>query len=384
MQYRVNPQNGDRLSILGFGCMRFVKDEKDVERQVASAIEQGVNYFDTAYIYPGNEAALGRALTKERRDKINIATKLPPYLVKRTGDAEKIFLTQLARLKTDRIDYYLIHMLPDVGEWERLARCGLLEWIAQKKASGEIRNIGFSYHGGREEFKRLIDAYSWGFCMLQYNYLDEYNQAGREGLQYASEKGLPVMVMEPLRGGRLANLPKEAASAWNDAPAKRSSAEWALRWVWNHPQVTTVLSGMNTQAMLDENIRAASDARAESLTEPELAMFTAAKAVLTQKTRVACTGCGYCIPCPRGVDIPLCFSCYNDMETESSFRARFNYVLRTHNHNASLCSECGACEARCPQHIAIRKELARAAKELERFPYRPMRFALRKVMRRSS
>ena len=386
MNYRVNPKNNDKLSALGFGCMRFTKDEKEVENQIIYAIENGVNYFDTAYLYPNSEAILGRVLAKGYRDRVKIATKLPPYMVKRFEDLDKIFNTELERLQTDHIDYYLMHMLPDVNTWNRLINIGILEWITDKKQTGQIINIGFSYHGGRDEFIKLVDAYDWEFCLLQYNYLDENNQAGKSGLEYAASKGLPIMIMEPLRGGKLVtNLPKEVYHIWDHAYVKRSPAEWAFRWLWNHPSVTVVLSGMNSMEMIDENIRIASTTEANSFTKVDFELFEQVKQLLSEKVKIPCTGCNYCMPCPKGVDIPTCFSCYNDREIEGKLSAFGKYIMQTslksQTHNASLCSKCGACEKHCPQKIAIRDELTKVSKTMETFYYRPTRFLMRKFMR---
>jgi len=384
MLYRTNPQNRDKLSILGFGCMRFVKDEAKLEQQIIYAIENGVNYFDTAYIYPNSEERLGRVLAKGYRKRVCVATKLPPYLVSKYEDFDKLLNTQLRRLQTDYIDYYFIHMLPDVKEWNRLCGLGILDWIDEKKKLGQIINIGFSYHGGVQEFKKLIDEYAWGFCMLQYNYLDENNQAGKIGLQYAASKGMAVMIMEPLRGGRLAGrLPKEAADIFEQASDSRSTAEWGLRWVWNHPEVTTLLSGMNTMEMIEENIRIASNAMPDSLSDHELELYRKARKVILGKSAVPCTGCNYCMPCPHGVDIPMCFSCYNDSITQmaGTLKCQFYYVFRTNNHNASLCTGCGKCEKHCPQSIAIRDTLADVVNKMEGPLYCPFRFAVKKFMK---
>ena len=382
MRYRKNPQNGDLLSALGFGCMRFSKNEQETEKQVLSAIEQGVNYFDTAYLYPGKEATLGRILC-EHRDKVKIATKIPPFLIKKYDDFDRIFNTQLERLQTDHIDYYFIHSLGSLSDWERLLPIGVEKWIASQKASGRIANIGFSFHGGNTEFIRIIDAYGWEFCMIQFNYLDETNQAGKNGLSYAHGKGIPVMAMEPLRGGMLASrLPKEAISIFEKAGVSRSPAEWGLRWVLNHPEILTALSGMNSQEMVDENIRIAGQAEAGSLTGQELAIYDDVKRVLLKNTKVACTGCGYCMPCPKGVDIPLCFTSYNALGLESRLRARFQYITYVGKNNASLCVQCGKCEKHCPQGIAIRDELKAVMKTMERFPYRPARYVINKAMRK--
>ena len=385
MIYRTNPRNKEQLSQLGFGCMRFDRDDREVEKQIAYAIENGVNYFDTAYAYPNNEERLGRALAAGGyRDKVSIATKMPTYLISKPEDFNKMFQTQLKRLQTDYIDYYLMHMLSNVGEWERVCNLGILDFINEKKKNGQIGNIGFSYHGGLQEFKKLIDIYDWDFCMIQFNYLDENNQAGKSGLDYAASKGLPVMIMEPLRGGKLVNkLPKEAMKVWDNAPVKRSPAEWALRWVWNHPAVVTVLSGMNSMEMIEENIRIASEAKAEELTPADLALYEQVRKIILGKETVPCTGCGYCMPCPRGVDIPMCFSCYNDKKSgiERGIKAEFYYIQRAHNHQASLCIGCGKCEGHCPQNIAIREELKKVRKELEGPLYRPARYITKKIMK---
>jgi predicted aldo/keto reductase-like oxidoreductase len=263
---------------------------------------------------------------------------------------------------------------------------GILDFIKERKNAGQIRNIGFSYHGGLQEFKDLVDIYDWDFCMLQFNYLDENNQAGKSGIEYAASKGLPVMVMEPLRGGKLVDkLPKEAMDIWKDAPQKRSAAEWALRWVWNHPAVTTVLSGMSTHEMVDENIRIASESSANELTSADMKLFEQVRHIMLGKGTVPCTGCNYCMPCPKGVDIPMCFTCYNDKKSgiEGGISTNFYYIQRVFNHNASLCVECGKCEKHCPQNIAIREELKKVKNEMEGILYKPMRFIAKKVMKLS-
>lgn len=384
MNYTTNPKNGEKISRLAYGCMRFPRDFAQAEQQVLHAIELGVNYFDTAYVYPGNEATLGRILAKNNcRDNINIATKLPHYFVKKREDFDSMFSKQLERLQTNHIDYYLIHMLTSTREWDRMKALGILEWLEGKLASGQIRNLGFSYHGGVEEFKGLVDAHNWDFCMIQYNYYDENNQAGQTGLHYAAEKGLPVMIMEPLRGGRLVNrLPEEALALWRNAPGQGySPAAQAFRWLWNQPEVFTVLSGMNSMEMIDENCKLASSCETNFLTPEELELFSKVRQVLTEKTVVPCTGCNYCMPCPFGVDIPTCFNIMNDRETASKLGARFNYIVRANNHQASLCTKCGKCETHCPQKIAIRQELAGVKAALESFPYKPMRGMIKKLMR---
>jgi len=388
MNYRKDYYGND-LSILGFGCMRFAKkgaktDMLEVERELLTAIRAGINYFDTAYVYPGSEAALGEILAKHNlRERVYIATKLPHYLVKKPSDLDRIFHEQLARLKTDYIDYYLIHMLSDTASWERLLALGIEEWIEKKKKSGKIRQIGFSFHGSANAFRSIVDAYGWEFCQIQYNYLDENTQAGRRGLHYAAKKGLPVIIMEPLRGGRLAGkLPKKAKKIFEKQEPKRSPAEWAFRWLWDQPEVTCVLSGMNSMEMLRENIRTASRAEAHALTDKEHAMFADVVAAINAKMKVPCTGCGYCMPCPADVDIPGAFAAYNRRYTDSRFWGFIDYTmctaLRHNSTGASGCRKCGKCEPHCPQGIAIRDELAKVQKTMEGPVYRLVRGVVKK------
>lgn len=378
MNYRTNKVNGDELSILGFGCMRFNKDETEVEKQILYAIENGVNFFDTAYIYGKSEETLGRILSRNnKRNDVKIATKIPPYFVKKYSDFDKIFNQELTRLQTDYIDYYFIHMITDTRVWKRMVDLGIEKWIDEKKAGGKIKNIGFSYHGGKDEFVKICDAYQWEFCMIQYNYLDENNQAGKSGLQYAAGKGIPVIIMEPLRGGILANkLPKEAAKAFEQAHVKRSPAEWSFRWLYNQPEVTCVLSGMDGMEVLKENIAIASAAKAEELTENDLEVIAKAKKALTEAIKVPCTGCGYCMPCPQGVDIPTCLSCYNNIIIEGKTSAFTRYLMQTSMKSkpqiASLCNKCGKCETHCPQKIEIREELQNTKKAFEKFYFKPI------------
>ncbi len=376
MQYRTNEKNGDSLSVLGFGCMRFTKkgnsiDQEKAESEMKRAMDLGVNYFDTAYTYAGSEECLGKFIERyDCRDKIKIATKLPQYYVKRSEDFDTYFNEELKRLKTDYVDYYLLHMLNDASSFERLCELGLKEWIKSKKDAGQIRNIGFSFHGGTAKFIELIDAYDWEFAQVQFNYVDEHSQAGIEGIRYANKKGIPIIIMEPLRGGRLANnLPAEALKQFDSGGPRRTPADWGLRWIWNHPEINVVLSGMNDVSQIEENVRIASEATPGSLSAGELAVYARALEVLNKSIRVGCTGCGYCQPCSQGVDIPGCFSAYNHTYTDRysvGFREYFMCTtLRRNRTNAGRCIECGKCEKVCPQSIPIRAELKNVKKRLE-------------------
>ena len=373
MQYRPD-QKGNQLSILGFGCMRFTRkygriDQEKAERELLLAIRHGVNYLDTAYIYPGSEECVGKILAKNHcRDQVYLATKLPHYLIKSREGLEKCFQEQLKRLRTDHIDYYLMHMLTDIATGERLKAIGIESWIREKLDNGQIRNIGFSYHGNTAMFKQLVDAYPWNFCQIQYNYMDEHSQAGREGLQYAFSRGLPVIIIEPLRGGRLVNMLPARAKKLVEESGK-SASELALRWLWDQPEVTVVLSGMNSGQMIKENLIAAARARAGMVTQEDFALIEQIKEAINEKVKIGCTGCGYCMPCPHGVDIPACFRSYNLRYTENKFSGLREYFMCTAMKNqsghASLCVECGRCEKHCPQCLPIRDNLKLAAKELE-------------------
>ncbi len=388
MQYRKD-RDGNQLSILGYGCMRFTRKGNDIdidkaEQELMCAIRGGVNYLDTAYVYPGSEEAVGKILERNHcRKDIYLATKLPHYLIRSAAGAEKKLQEELHRLRTDYIDYYLMHMLNDVRTWEHLLALGIGEWIQEKKKCGQIRHIGFSYHGNTENFKRLLDAYDWDFCQIQYNYLDEFSQAGRDGLLYAAQKGIPVIIMEPLRGGRLVNLlPPEAKKQIAESEQFQTPAELAFRWLWNQPQVTCVLSGMNSMEMVGENLRLADQARVGEFTEQDFQLVEKVKTEINRNIRVGCTGCGYCMPCPKGVDIPMAFHCYNLKHTEGGKSGMWEYVqstaMRRETSSASQCVGCGRCEQHCPQGLPIREKLKEAARELETPRYRVIRWAVHK------
>lgn len=389
MQYRTDRQ-GREISVLGYGCMRFTKkgvatDMEKTEKEILLAIERGINYFDTAYIYPGSEVALGQILAKNNlREKVHIATKLPQYLIRNEAAIEKYFNEQLERLQTDYIDYYLMHMLTDIDAWNTLKALGIEEWIKQKKAEGKIKQIGFSYHGNSPMFLEILNAYDWDFCQIQYNYMDEVSQAGVKGLKAAAEKGIPVIIMEPLRGGKLVNIPAQAKEFLNKSSRNWTPAELSLRWLWNQPEVTCVLSGMNSSEMIEENCNIASNAKAGEFTSDDFALVEDIKKIIKQKTKVNCTGCRYCMPCPKNVDIPAIFSAYNNMYTEAKISALADFVrtvgLRKESAFATQCIGCGKCENHCPQHIPIREKLKEADKKLRPWPIKVAMSVIRLFM----
>lgn len=389
MKYR-SDRYGNQISQLGYGCMRFTKkgsgvDLEKAEKEILHAIEQGINYYDTAYTYPGIEEALGKILEKNNcRDKVYIATKLPQYIIRTSAAIDKIFNEELSRLRTTYVDYYLMHMFTDYSEWEKLKSLGIEQWIADRKADGSIKQIGFSYHGDTDMFLKILDAYDWDFCQIQYNYLDENSQAGRRGLQAAAAKGIPVVIMEPLRGGKLVNLPDKAKDKLKTLPGAYTPAELGLRWLWDQPEVTCVLSGMNSMEMLDENIRIASDAEPNHFTEEDFKVVDEIKTIIKEREKVGCTGCRYCMPCPKGVDIPGNFYFYNLMYIDKKSSARFEFAqsmgMRKEPGFASQCIECGKCEQHCPQHIAIREKLKEADKALRPLPYKAGINVARKII----
>ena len=373
----------NNLSVLGFGCMRLPGDFEKSRQLILRAVEKGVDYFDTAYIYPGNEALLGKILHKENlRERVKIATKLPLFLCKSSSDFDKIFNKQLAQLKTDYIDYYLLHMLSSPDELQSLFETGLNRWLIQKKSQGQIRQIGFSFHGKQGDFVKLIDAcaagnpnapFIWDFTMIQYNYLDVNNQAGLTGLKHAYSQNIPVIIMEPLRGGLLANpkkLPKKAVKALGDFPESRSPAEWALRWLWNHEEVSCVLSGMRNMSDLDNNISLAEACFPGCMSDRELGVIERVADVFNQLNVIPCTGCNYCMQnpdggalCPVGVNIPGCFTAYNSKSYKQYVQN--NGALISKKGLASSCIKCGKCQPRCPQSIEIAKSLKIVSRKME-------------------
>ncbi len=379
MIYRKIVESGPEVSLLGYGCMRFPKNGNTIDKsltfsQMKYAFDEGVNYFDTAYLYHGgkSEVILGEFIKKFNiRDKLYIADKLPTFLINKAEQFEKFFQTQLERLDTDYIDFYLMHMLTCVADWEKLKSLGIIEFINEKKKSGKIRHIGFSYHGRPEDFIKILEDYPWEFCQIQFNYIDENYQAGKAGLIRARELGIGIVIMEPLRGGALANQsPDKVKELFDTYPEKRSSAYWALRFVMNHEGVSTVLSGMNVNEHIKENINVASITSENSMNQDELNVIEGAKAVYSELMKVQCTGCNYCMPCPFGVDIPLVFADYNSKYFFKGGITRFHYLgrhvgLLGEKSGVNLCTNCGKCTKHCPQNIDIPSKLKEAHKNLD-------------------
>lgn len=372
MLYRKFGKTDEMVSILGFGCMRFPTfkegdmDRIDEEKSMAMvryAIDKGVNYLDTAYPYHGSgmedgggqsEPFIARVIKDGYREKVKIATKLPVWLLETREDMDKYLDQQLKRLQIETIDFYLLHSL-NKKVWEKLKDLGVDDFLDRAIADGRIKHAGFSYHDKPEYFKEIIDYYDFSFCQIQFNYLDEDYQAGLDGLHYASEKGLGIVIMEPLRGGKLVdNLPREVSDEFEKADKDRSAAEWALRWVWNHEDISVVLSGMSTMDQLVENLEIAKDAEANSLDKKELDLIDRVKEIFENKIKVHCTACGYCMPCPQGVDIAKNFTAYNNFYI---FEDKGEYEKLKDTEKASNCISCKTCETHCPQDIKISQEM---------------------------
>lgn len=366
MIYRVNTKNGDKLSILGFGCMRFPMkgakiDEVRATNMLKAAIEGGVNYLDTAWPYHTgqSEAFLGRFFNATGlRDKLFIATKLPIWICRSKKDFYKFIDRQIKKLNVEFIDYYLMHMLTSFDNYKRLCSLGLKEYLDDIKKTGRAKNVGFSYHGDKNGFIKIIDDYDWDFCQIQYNILDINNQAGRSGLEYAHNKGMPVIIMEPLRGGTLVkDIPSQILKIIKDAKIDKTPVELFLSWVMKHKQATVVLSGMSLEAHIENNLKT-SDESNSSITDVEQKAIDEIIDVYVKRFKIPCTGCGYCIDCPAGIDIPRCFDVYNHISQGNIFTKLMQIGISGKTlYKANECIECGICEKHCPQAIDIINQL---------------------------
>lgn len=364
MQYRKFGKLDWQVSALGFGCMRLpILDrdsakinEPEATRMLHYAIERGVNYLDTAYPYHGgnSELFLGRALHGGYRAKIRLATKMPCWKVQAAEDFDNLLNEQLQKLQTEHIDFYLLHGL-NQERWHKVCDLDVLGWATRAIAAGRIGHLGFSFHDKYPVFQEIVDAHAWSFCQIQYNYMDIENQAGVKGLQYAAAKGLAVVVMEPLLGGKLVNPPAPVQEIWDTAARRQSPAEWALQWLWHQPEVSVVLSGMSTPDQVEQNIASAATARVNLLTADKLALFNRVRAKYNELSPIPCTKCEYCLPCPNNVAIPRVFAAYNEgMMYAKPEAARRGYKIWIPAENqASACTQCRECEEKCPQNIPI-------------------------------
>jgi predicted aldo/keto reductase-like oxidoreductase len=396
------PNSDEKLSVLGFGCMRLPApkgrkttifssiDNEKAAKQIKHAIDRGVNYLDTAYPYHAgtSEKFLGEYVLKDGyREKVNIATKLPCMTINKKESIEEVFNKQLQNLQVEYIDYYLLHSLTG-KTWDKMLSLGVIDFMDKIKKEGKVRHMGFSFHDSKEEFIRIVDGYNWEFTQVQFNILDEHAQASIEGIKYAHSKGLGIIAMEPLRGGSLANqIPNEAQKIYDNAPEKRNPADWALRWIWNYPEIAVVLSGMNDEKQIDENIKTASEALPDSLTPNELTVIDNFRKAYLQSLQIGCTGCAYCMPCPAGINIPSAFLNLNNIS--SKFEAKIMHMLtagvQTRDgkpHWTNACTNCGQCEKKCPQTLKIREAFRLVQKDFEKPGIKALSTILRVFMNR--
>jgi predicted aldo/keto reductase-like oxidoreductase len=376
MQYRTLGKTNTKVSVLGFGAMRLptkgnesdVDEAKTVE-MIRYAIDRGVNYVDTAYVYHGgaSEGVVGKALAGGYREKVHVATKLPIWSVQKIEDCDRLLDEQLSRFRTDRIDFYLLHCLQKKS-WQKMRDLGVLQWAEKAQSAGRIRHVGFSFHDTYDAFVEIVDDYDWSFCQIQYNFVNEDVQAGTKGLEYAAAKGLGVIVMEPLFGGTLASPPRPVWEIWNNDPNKNRPADVALRWLWDKPQVSLVLSGMNSLEQVEQNIDSACRSGVGSLTEHEAGLVARVQQEYAKLSPIPCTNCGYCMPCPNGVSIPVNFELYNNatvFKGSSIVLCRNLYGFLPEAERASACQECGVCEEKCPQGIGIGKMMGRVREQFQ-------------------
>ena len=377
MQYRKFTKDNLDVSLLGFGCMRFPVidgdssqiDEEKATNMLHYAIDNGINYIDTAYTYhqDNSEIFVGKALKNGYRDKVYLATKLPVWLTESYEDFEKYLDKQLEKLQTDYIDFYLLHSLHEKA-WAKIEKLNIFKFLDEAKRKGKIKYAGFSFHDELPLFKKIIDSYPWDFCQIQLNYMDRQYQAGIQGLKYAAEKSISLVIMEPIKGGKLASSPKDIEAIWNKNSEKRTSAEWALKWVYDFEEVSVVLSGMSTLDQVKENIALTNDSLPRSLTKEEHDLVDEVTMVYNERIKVGCTSCEYCLPCPSNVAIPNIFSQYNNYYvygTEEQSISTYN-KYKEQGKDSSQCIECGACEQLCPQHLEIISYLKDADKALSK------------------
>jgi len=377
MKYREFPNIKDeKISVLGFGCMRlphFDNDTSKIDEETATdmiryAIDNGVNYIDTAYPYHQGESEnfVAKVLKDGYRDKVYLATKHPVWLVEKHEDFEKYLDEQLEKLDVDYVDFYLLHAL-NRERWDKMVEYGAIKFLEEARSKGKIKYIGFSFHDELDVFKEIINSYPWDFAQIQLNFMDQEYQAGLEGMKYAADRDIGIIVMEPLRGGSLTNnIPDDIKSIWEGAEVERSPAEWCLRWAADHPEVVTVLSGMSEMSHVTENVKVADEMAPNSLTEKEHGIINKVRDVYINRIQVNCTACEYCLPCPQGINIPKIFSIYNNAYMYNNIeRAKKQYQSMIENGvDASICTSCGQCESECPQSIAIPVRIAEIHKEL--------------------
>lgn len=378
MKYVDFGKHGFRVSRFGLGCMRFPKikaedgteiiDEKAAIEIIRTAIDGGVNYIDTAYVYAGSEVVVGKALKDGYREKVKLVTKLPLWSCNSEEDLQKYMDEEMERLQVDHIDIYHLHNLFEAN-WEKVIKFHAIDFMKKQKAAGKISYIAFSCHGQLDHWKKVVDYFDWDVCMMQYNYFDKYNQAGIEGLKYAKAKGLPVIIMESLRGGMLAQVPPESIAKELECVPGNSYAEKSFQWLISQAEPTVMLSGCHSVEHVRENLRIFDTYDVGCLTDAQNAAFDRAREEWNKKTLVPCTGCGYCMPCPMGVDIPEVFEIYNNTArvlTENQGQVwLYDQMLLKSGKDASKCIKCGKCVSHCPQKISIPEKLAEAHEVLK-------------------
>ncbi len=371
MEYRKMTRLGKQTSLLGFGCMRFKNDEEGkIDRPKAYALldrayKAGVNYFDTAYVYLNGESEkiLGEAMAKYPRDSYYVATKLPCWDIKDKSDAERLFAEQLERLGMEYVDFYLLHAM-NRGIYDKISALGIPDLCAKWRDEGKIRHFGFSFHDNYDAFEHILTSRDdWDFCQIQYNYMDDNDQATTKGVELCQKLGIPLIVMEPLKGGTLAKLPDDAMAPLRAIDPDASAASWAMRWVGSHDAVKVILSGMNEDFQLEDNL--ATFENFKPLDEAGFAAVAETKRIIHSRVRNGCTGCRYCMPCPGGVDIPRVFSIWNQYARYENPHTARDFKHMKPETKPDVCLECGACESKCPQGLHIIDDLKRAKAELE-------------------